>query len=364
VTAALFAAYDLYQWVAAYASDHFHNDFTFYYAAARIGLTNGWPKIYDLGLQQAQLSAMGSGITIAGLARYISPPPVAWLALPFTVLPYAAGYWAWSALLLAALALTWLWVAPEVGRARVIFMIAALGWLPVIYGLQLGQPGLLVAAGVAGSYALLRTNRPLLAGLALGALAFKPQLAFLLPLALLAGRQYRAFAGSVIALGGLALLSVIALGPGGVGAYVDRLNFASSVPVNRELTLGCRPAEIFIAAWTMLVVYRVRARGIEWIYACALAGGMLATPYVHLDDLAMLGVAAWLVLRTEVPGWTWLCVLAGVLVIEGTPIWGPVPVLAAEVGALALLSLPALRPRAALRPGRIVARPLELRPKQ
>src|SRR5713226_4780047 len=41
LAAALFAGFDLFQWVAAYGSDHFHNDFTFYYAAARIGVTHG-----------------------------------------------------------------------------------------------------------------------------------------------------------------------------------------------------------------------------------------------------------------------------------------------------------------------------------
>ncbi|TMD30167.1 MAG: DUF2029 domain-containing protein, partial [Chloroflexi bacterium] len=183
-TAVLFAIFDLYQWAAAYASDHFHNDFTFYYVAAKIGLGQGWSSIYDLSLQQAQLDMLGSGIKVAELARYISPPPVAWLALPLTPLPYAAGYWVWSALLLAALAGTWYLAAPGVGRARIIYLAAAVGWLPVIYGLQLGQPGMFVALGVAGSYALLRAERPLLAGVALGLLALKPQLAFLAPLAL------------------------------------------------------------------------------------------------------------------------------------------------------------------------------------
>ena len=91
LAASMYAAFDLYQWAVAFASDHFHNDFTFYVAAARIGLDHGWSSIYDLTLQQAQLDAMGSGITIAQLARYISPPPVAWIALPFTALPYEAG---------------------------------------------------------------------------------------------------------------------------------------------------------------------------------------------------------------------------------------------------------------------------------
>src|SRR2546430_4742972 len=159
-TAALFAIFDLYQWAPAYAGDRFPNDFTFYVAAAKIGLTHGWGSIYDLALQQSQLDAMGSRITSAPLARYISPPPVAWSALPFTALPYEVAYWVWSALLLAALAATAWLVSPPVGRARIIFLAAALGWLPVIYGLQLGQPGLFVALGVAGSHPPLKTHPP------------------------------------------------------------------------------------------------------------------------------------------------------------------------------------------------------------
>jgi Glycosyltransferase family 87 len=363
-TAALFAVFDLYQWISAYGADQFHNDFTFYDAAARIGLSHGWASIYDLAMQQAELNAMGSGIIIAELARYISPPPVAWLAVPLTPLPYPVAYWTWSLLLLGALALTWLWAAPGSGRVRVIYLLAAVGWLPVIYGLQLGQPGFFVAAGVAGSYALMRANRPLWAGIALGALALKPQLAFLLPLALLAAREYRAFAGSVIALGSLALLSAIALGPGGVSAYIDRLNFASTVPVNQELTLGVRSAEVLVAAWTIIIANRLRRRGVEWVYACALVGGMLATPYAHLDDLAMLGLAAWLVLRSDAPRWASIYIIAAVVAIEGEPFWGPIPVIASEVGGLALLSLAAVRSRAGLTLPQIDARPLELRPKQ
>ncbi len=95
---------------------------------------------------------------------------------------------------------------------------------------------------------------------------------------------------------------------------------------------------------------RLRARGPEWAYAWALIGGMLATPYAHLDDLAMLGLAAWLLFRTGLPTWAWAYVLAAVLAIEGEPIWGPLPVLAAELGALVLVSVAALTPAPA-RPG-------------
>ena len=350
-TAALFALFDLYQWALAYAGDRFHNDFTFYYAAARIGLGHGWDSIYDLQLQQAQLDALGSRITIAELARFISPPPVAWLAVPFTGLPYSTAYFAWSGLLIVALVATWQLAAPGGGLLRMIFLAAAVGWVPVIYGLQLGQPGLFVALGVATSYALLRLGRPVWAGIALGAIALKPQLAFLVPLALLAGGHRRAFFGSVVAVGLLAAASAATLGGDGIATYLARLSFAASVPVNRELTLASflgdltltRAAQIAVGAWSMLLAYRLRRRGPEWPYVCAIACGMLATPYVHLDDLVMLGLAAWLVLRARTPGWTWAYVLAGVLAVEGEPIWGPAPVIAAEVGGLILVSVAAFK---------------------
>ena len=109
-----------------------------------------------------------------------------------------------------------------------------------------------------------------------------------------------------------------------------------------DLTLT-RVAQVAIGAWSLLLAFRLRRRGPEWPYVCALACGMLATPYVHLDDLAMLGLAAWLCLRARTPSWTWVYVLAGALAVEGEPIWGPAPVIAAEVGALALLSVAAFK---------------------
>lgn len=349
--AALFAGWDLWKWVEAYASDHFHNDFTFYLAAARIGLSHGWPSIYDLDLQQAELHALGSGIKIAELARYISPPPLAWLALPLTTLPYEVGYWAWSVMLLAALAWTWYLAAPSRGPERLIHLAAALGWLPVIYALQLGQPAPLVALGVAACCALLRAERPFLAGCALGVLALKPQLAFLVPAALLVSGRTRAFWGSVAALGLLASASAIALGPSGIADYAARLNFAASVPVNRELTLApiagsvavTRVIQAAIALWALVLAYRLRVRAPDWMFIPALVGGLLASPYLHLDDLVMLGLAGWFYLRTSPPAWTWAFVFAIVIAAEGVPVWGAGPMIAGELGALALLSVPALK---------------------
>ena len=352
LAAAMFAAFDIYRWVAAYASDHFHNDFTFYYAAAKIGLGHGWSSLYDLGLQQSQLNAMGSGIGVAQLARYISPPPVAWLALPFTLLPYPVAYWSWSALLLLALVGTWYLAAPGAGRLRIIHLVAALAWLPVIYALQLGQPGILIGCGVAGSFYLLRSGRPFVAGLALGVIVLKPQLGFLLPVALLVAGRYRAFAGAVTAIGLLAIASALAIGPGGIATYQERLSFAASVAVNRELTLApyigdltaTRAAQAAIAIWALALAYRFRRRSPEWVYTAALVGGLAASPYLHIDDLVILGLAGWLCLRSpDRPAWAWAFVLAMFIAIEGITEWGPLPLLVGEIVALLLLSVAALK---------------------
>ena len=351
MTAVLFAAFDMYQWALAYQADRFHNDFTFYYAAARIGIANGWGAIYDLSLQQGQLDAIGSRIKIAALARYISPPPVAWLAAPLSGLPYSTAYWIWSALLVAALVAAWHLAAPGHRPWKLAYLAAAIGWLPVIYGLQLGQPGIFVGLGVAACYALLRAQRPFVAGVALGALALKPQLGFLVPAALLLGGRTRAFWGSVAVLGLLAAASAFALGPGGIAAYEARLSFAAGVPVNRELTLATliptltatRAVQALIAVWSLLLAYRVRRRGHEWVFVPALVGGMLASPYLHLDDLVMFGLAGWLYLRTEPRPWTVAFVFAVAIAAEGIPIWGPAPVVVGEVAALALLSVAALK---------------------
>jgi glycosyl transferase family 87 len=350
--AVILAGYDFWIWLTSYLGDNFHNDFTFYFAAARLGLAHGWTHLYDLKLQQEQLDAIGSGIKVAQLARYVSPPPLAWLVVPLTLLPYRVAYWAWSTILLAALALAWRLATPGSGRMRVIFLVAAVGWLPIVYGLQLGQPALLVAAAVAASYALLRRKSDWAAGAVLGLLVLKPQLALLVPAALLVTGRWRAFAASAVVLALLAAASAIALGPGGIADYQGILSFATTVPENQAQTLAAwihnlevtRVVQAVIALWALALAYRLRRRGVETTLAIALAGGLAASPYVHYDDLTMLGLAILLFLRGPCPRGTYAYVFALFIAAEGFPVWGSGPVLAGELGVLVLLSIQSLQP--------------------
>jgi hypothetical protein len=101
-----------------------------------------------------------------------------------------------------------------------------------------------------------------------------------------------------------------------------------------------RVIQVVLAIWALVLAYRLRARGHEWVFIAALVGGLLASPYLHLDDLVMLGLAGWLYLRTSPrPGWSWIVVIALVIAAEGIPFWGPLPVIAGELVVLLLLSL-------------------------
>jgi hypothetical protein len=341
------AVYDLGVWMQTILADSYHNDLSFYYAAARLGLTHGWSGLYDLQLQQEQLQAIGSQIRVAELARYVSPPPLAWLVVPFTLLPFQWAYLVWSAVLVLALALTWLLASPGSGWSRVLYLVAAIGWLPVIYGLQLGQPGMLIALGVAACYALLQRDREVAAGAVLGVMVLKPQLAILVPAALLVTGRWRAFAAATVVLAILVATSALALGGGGVVTYEQRLAFASTVPVNQAQTLApwignlpvTRAVQVLIALWALGLAYRLRARGPGLVIAVALVGGLGAGPYVHYDDLTMLGLAGWLYLRSSKQQWGWAYLLALAIAAEGFPIWGAGPVLIGELGALALLTV-------------------------
>jgi hypothetical protein len=349
--AVILAAYDLWIWLSSYAADNFHNDFTFYFAAARLGLEHGWGHLYDLKLQQAELNAIQSHITVAQLARFVSPPPLAWLVVPLTALPYQLAYWTWSAVLLGALVLAWRIAAPGDSRVRAVILVAAVGWLPIIYGLQLGQPALLVAAGVAACLALLRRDRDWAAGAVLALVVLKPQLALLVPPALLVAGRWRAFAGAAVAIGLLAAASALALGGDGIGAYRGILGFATTVSQNQSQTLAAwlpdlttaRVVQVAIALWTLGLAYRLRGRGPQATIAIALTGGLAASPYVHYDDLAMLGLAGLLYLSGSHERGSWAYVLALIVAGEGFPVWGAGPILAGELIALLLWSVAALK---------------------
>jgi hypothetical protein len=96
----------------------------------------------------------------------------------------------------------------------------------------IGQNGLLTTSILVGGLNLV-SNRPWLAGGILGLMVIKPQLAILLPFALSAGREWRAFGGAAIS--SLALLgaALLLFGPSAYEGFFGMLpNYARYMKLN------------------------------------------------------------------------------------------------------------------------------------
>jgi hypothetical protein len=92
-------------------------DFRLPYAAAQIGLRDGWSHMCDPAVQRAAVLALGHSDLYQ---PYINLPPWAFLVAPLTLLPYPVAYGIWVALMVACLVSAALLAAPPDRLLRVI----------------------------------------------------------------------------------------------------------------------------------------------------------------------------------------------------------------------------------------------------
>jgi len=298
----------------------FEGDFAVYYIFARVGIDHGWGSLYDYAAMRQEWLALGS----AFLYPALYPPTLAWFVAPFAALPFAAGYALWNVVLIASLLVTWWLTAPLSSRlVRFGHLAFALALPSVAFGLLLGQVVIVVAAAVSISWWLLRHNRPFAAGLVLCLIALKPQLALMVPVALLVAGQSRAFLGW--AAGSLAMLgaALATIGFGGLQTYAILLSgsahYLGTMMVYPQLTLPGLVGSGFAAAITqglviatiLGLVWRRRGSGLEFPYAAGLCASLLIASFLHPQDVAVLLPAAWLWLRTAPRGFERVLGLTG-----------------------------------------------------
>src|SRR5271155_2432699 len=92
-----------------------------------------------------------------------------------------------------------------------IGIVLALGFPGVLWNISVGQNGFLTAALIGGSLVFLE-RRPLLAGICLGLLTYKPQFGLLFPVILIADRRWLTIAVAALVAIALAALSWLAFG--------------------------------------------------------------------------------------------------------------------------------------------------------
>src|SRR5438046_2289239 len=156
--------------------DILDNDLTLIYIGVRIALEHGWSHIYSLPLQHDLFAQLRPHADFNDGERFVSPPPFAWLVLPLTVLGPGGAVYAWLGISLVALAAAWWLAAPGSWPARALWLLAALAWYPVLYGLSLAQPELVVVLIVAAGWRNAWARQPYPAPTVLGPAVTKPQL--------------------------------------------------------------------------------------------------------------------------------------------------------------------------------------------
>jgi hypothetical protein len=210
----------------------------------------------------------------------------------------------------AVLAAVWLYWGP--GRARVIATYSLVLCPAVPFNIMTGQNAFFTSALLVGGFGLLARS-PLLAGVLLGILSFKPQFWLMVPVALVAARNWRAFGSAVAVALLLGLLSLVVFGPeiwiawiemmtGMNPAYnawlpVGRLNgisvFASASWLGAPATLAsaAQGLAIVVAAGCVYTGWR-RASSGSLRLALLLAATMLAAPHASASDAVLLGLSA------------------------------------------------------------------------
>ena len=321
--------------------DPLNSDFTLVYIAVRVGFEHGWSHIYSLPLQHRLFTELRPGVFFNDGQRFIAPPPLAWLTVPLAPLGGAGAFWAWTALSLVALVAAWSIAAPAGGVARWLWLLAAVAWYPVLYGLAFGQPALVVMLTVVVAHRLLERGRAYAGGAVLGlGMSLKPQLALAVPLVLLAAWRWRAVAAWAVTASVFAAASLATLGWSGLDDYRSLLAEAQGLVNNRYFTLAyvLGPGSVgYIAQGAVLAVaavaaYAQRRSDDARLFALGIVASAFGASYWHLQDFTVLVAAAWLFWRTAPPAWqrAWLLVVA----VAAELAWPltPLPVLIA-VGA-------------------------------
>jgi hypothetical protein len=293
-------------------------DFHTYFAAALIGLQNGWSHLYDQSIIAAEQKQLVPGLWSQ---PYLSPPVVAWLAAPLTSLPFGVAFMVWALVTFAALALSFAWASTSRGLGRWIAVVGALSPFWVMHAVRVGQVVPLVAAALVVAWRLLGQKNDLGAGLILAAIVLKPNTAALVPLALLIAGRQRAFLAWLGASALVLIIMALTVGPFGMSAYVDQLLGPVSPGADRLTLHGGMGASgasatvmrLLIVGAVLLTAHRLRGSP-NLILPIAIVGSLLIAPYLHTADLCLLSAAGFM-LWEDRPTAAWRIPLVAVWVL-------------------------------------------------
>ena len=268
--------------------------------------------VYDWNAFHAfQQSLVGGPIDFF---HYSYPPALLVLSAPFAFLPYVPALAAW---LIASWLCFYAALRRVMPRGTLLLSLAT----PALFINAIGgQNGAWSAALLGGGLSLLE-RRPVVAGMLFGLFVYKPQLGLLIPIALIAGQQWRALVAAGVTAIMIVALSVVLFGPDIWSDYLRNVSVLRQAFLERGDGVWHRMISVFVftrhlgfdltAAYGSQMVTAVTSAtlvGYAWMRnvpmpgrnALLVLGTLLVTPYLHDYDLVVGAfVVAWLMEQAE-----------------------------------------------------------------
>ena len=308
----LIAAFALGHWLFDQNGARIANDFTGFWPAWRFVLEGNAPLVWD----PPSLKAAGNaviGYDFPGDYPQFYPPHYMMVFAVFGLLPYMASYAVWTALN----PLPYIYVIYKIIGDRSAILLAC-AFPALLANLFIGQNGCLTAALIGGALLAMERGRPVLAGVLIGLLTYKPHFGILIPLALIASQQWRVFVSAAVTVVAVTGASWLLLGTGAWEGFINAILTAN------QNTLAAGRHD-----WTKLQsvfgLVRVVGSGVElawilhglataamavWVWmawagrqpfaikaAVLSAGCLIAAPYAYMYDVMILAIPIAFLLR-------------------------------------------------------------------
>lgn len=288
-------------------------DFSNIYAAGTYVLEGEASRPFDPAAQHAREQAIFGAATPFYGWHY--PPFFLGLAALLATMPYLVALLVWQGvtLVLYVLAIRAIvgpssWPGAVAGK---LWLLLALAYPAVFINIGHGHNGFLTAALFAGALLTL-DSRPVLSGILIGCLAYKPQFGVLIPLVLIATGRWRVFAAAAVTVALMALAVTAAFGTdvwraflasgeftrkvvledGGTGWHKiqSMFSWARMWGAGVPLAYAVQGVATVAVAAALVVIWRGRAP-FAVKAAALLIGSILATPYSLDYDLMLMAPA-------------------------------------------------------------------------
>jgi hypothetical protein len=286
----------------------FGDDFINFFSGPYLAWHGQAATVYDWnGFHAFEVSVAGPSL---GFYHYSYPPTLLVLTAPLAFIGYIPGFAAWMLGGWFSFYRALRAAAPN-GPA----LLLSLATPAVFINFVNGQNGTWNAALFGGGLALL-ARLPTIAGILFGLLIYKPQLGVLLPIALLAGRNWRAFAAATVTAIVVTAVSVLLYGTELWVAYIHHATVLRQAVLESGVGVWHRMISVFVAARRLgaepAAAYVVQAVvavpviiivALAWFrdappaakYALLVLGTCLVTPYLQDYDLVIGAfVVVWL----------------------------------------------------------------------